>query len=122
MPNAAVITIALAVAGGLSVIAFKTPKIFLRLTLPLIGLLAVGQLLTLAWDVVFRLAHSAFSEFISVDKAAAAEAVLAKHLVPSWFSFMSFAGVILIFFLWWLSNQVINHMDNHPPHQKLNDE
>lgn len=116
------ISIVLAVATGLSVIAFKMPRIYLRMVWPLLGLMVLVQMLAIAWKDGFSRARNVLIEFIPKETAANAWKLLDAESISSDFFIYMFVAMLFIGFLNWLAYEVIEHTDSNAPKQPVNDE
>ncbi len=119
MTSAPAIALLLAIASGLAVIAFKAPRIFLRMVFPLIWLLLLVQAITIAWDIGFQQAYVAFSKFIPKEQSDAAALALKEGLIPFSITIYLSAATVFIGFLNWLSHQVIEHAKDREPKKEV---
>ena len=113
------ITILLAVAGGIGIIAFRTPKIFQKLYWPAFGIIGALQLVLFTWAMCRSEIYSALSPFIAPDKLQ--QATLAYKNTDLGLNAFLFPIIAILYlgFLLWLTNAVINHGYDKKPDQKL---
>lgn len=122
MPSPIAISIVLAIASGLSIVAFKTPRIFQRMVRPLLGLLFVMLLITFAWGVGFTKARSIVRGFIPSEKFEEVSCALdAVEISPDFYLYIIVA-LLFVGFLHWLSHEVMAYADDQKPRKKMDDE
>lgn len=114
------IVIVLALASGLGVIAYKTPRIFKKL----FNLLFVAGMLAMvaigSWSVGYKYAWSVVSRFVDEKKTAEALKTLEQQGLSEFSFLYAILGFIFIFFLDWLAGEVIKHREEEKPKDKVN--
>lgn len=113
------ITIFLAIAGGLGIIAYRTPLIFQKLYWPLSGILCISQLVLFVWNLGRSQAHENLLPFISPDKMQQANQVYKLTGIDSTTYLIALVFILYSGFLYWLTTEVIKHGYDKKPEQKL---
>jgi hypothetical protein len=113
------ITILLAIAGGLGIIALRTPKIFQKLYWPSFGIVMALQLVLFTWSMCRSEIYSTLSPFIASDKIQqASQAYKTTDLGLNAF-LLPVIALLYLGFLNWLTEQVIKHGYDKKPEKEL---
>ena len=108
-------SIAISLATGLCVLAFKTPKIFKKLFNPLFVLCLLVQVGLGAWSTGYKYALSSVTSLLPAETIKALE----QNGLPEYSLVVAIGLFVFIFFLDWLAGEVIKHRENEKPKQEM---
>ena len=120
--NTMLLTLLIACASGLAIIAFRAPRIYIKLYLTLIGIPLVVAILAAAWTAGHSSSFQEMLKFVSPEKINDAASAHSDSGIPiKFFLYLSLSTFYPVF-LRWLAQEIIDHIDDKEPKRKLNDE
>jgi hypothetical protein len=117
--NTTYLTILLACASGLAVVAFRTPNIYIKLHPTILGIQLLVAILAAAWSAGHSESFQELLQFVFPENINAAAAANSKNGIPVNFFLYLALSTIYPIFLRWLSQEVIDHTDNKEPKTKV---
>lgn len=104
-----------AIASGFGVIAYKTPEIYKKLFKVLISLCIA--IMIMGASFVSGQLQAYFSLFQYVDQSKIKQATEAYDIakLDGDFAYLTIAAFLYFFFLYWLSDEVLNHRGEKKP-------
>jgi hypothetical protein len=100
------ITILLAIAGGLGIIAYRTPLIFQKLYWPLLGSFFLSQLVFFIWTICRSQVYEKLLPFISPDKIQQASQAHSSTAISGIAYLIALVFLAYVGFLRWLTPEI----------------